>query len=87
VVRVGHDGADIVEDCAKDLLKMLGPFLEVSGVGDVKDAMRLRARQAFDRSVWASSTVENVGAERAPGARFVVDEKSARAIDHLFGSG
>jgi hypothetical protein len=41
VVRVGHDGADIVEHCAKDLLKMFGPFLEISGIGDVKDAMRL----------------------------------------------
>jgi hypothetical protein len=30
VVRVGHHGADIVEHCAKDLLKMFGAFLEVS---------------------------------------------------------
>jgi hypothetical protein len=44
VVRVGHDGADIVEHSAKDLLKVFGPLLKVSGVGDVKDAMRLRAR-------------------------------------------
>jgi hypothetical protein len=50
VVRVGHDGTDIVEHGAKDLLKMVGPFLEVSGVGDVKDAMRLRPRQAFDQA-------------------------------------
>jgi hypothetical protein len=40
----------MVEDQAKDLLKMFGPFLGVSGVGDVKDAMRLRPRKAFDHA-------------------------------------
>jgi hypothetical protein len=44
------DGADIVEHGAKDLLKMFGAFLEVLGIGDVKDAMRLRNRQAFDQT-------------------------------------
>lgn len=41
MVRVAHDGADIVEHSAKDLLKMFGPFFEVVGVDDVKDALRL----------------------------------------------
>jgi hypothetical protein len=47
---VGHDGNDIIEHGAEDLLKMFGGFLEVLGIGDVKDAMRLRNRQAFDQT-------------------------------------
>jgi hypothetical protein len=47
MVRVGHDGADIVEHGGKDLLKVFGPFLEISGVGDVKE---LRARQPPDQA-------------------------------------
>jgi hypothetical protein len=36
MVRVGHDGADIVEHGAQDLLQMFGPFVEVANIGDVK---------------------------------------------------
>ena len=31
-------------------MEMFGAFLEVLGIGDVKDAMRLRRRQAFDEA-------------------------------------
>jgi hypothetical protein len=65
VARVDHDGADIVEHGAKDPLKMFGPFLEVSGIGDVKDAMRLRRREVSDQAAVCGFD----GGERWRGAR------------------
>jgi hypothetical protein len=59
---VGHDTAEIVEHGAEGLLKMFGAFLEVLGVGDVEDALRLRPRQASTRPACATSREENVGA-------------------------
>jgi hypothetical protein len=42
--------ADTVEHGAEDLLEMFGAFVEVLRVSDVKDAIRLRHRQAFDQA-------------------------------------
>jgi hypothetical protein len=50
VAGVDHDGADIVEHGAEDLLEMFGAFREVSGIGDVKDAVRLQHCQEFDQA-------------------------------------
>jgi hypothetical protein len=44
---------------------MFGAFLEVSGIGDVKDAMRLRRREVFDQTAVCGFD----GGERWRGAR------------------
>ena len=49
MVRVGYEGADIVEHGAEDLLKTFAAFFEVLGVGDVEDAIGLQDRQASDQ--------------------------------------